>query len=871
MEYTKKASTGILGFDTVIDSLRIGDNVVFRVNSIEEYKAFVDPFIKKSLEDNRKLIYMRYADHAPLIENPKILEKTKVYTIDAFHGFEAFSSQVHDIITKEGFGAFYIFDCLSDLLSAWATDLMIGNFFFVTCPYLYKMKTIAYFSLIKNSTSYQTVATIRETTQLMLDVYKNMDNIYIHPLKVWKRFTPTMFLPHLIEEDRCTPIINSSEAAKIFADAARDGVVSTSRNLDRWEWNFIDAEELNNKINNGEKIENEVIERTKIKLSNLIISKEQRILKLAIKHFSLSDILEIKSRLIGSGYIGGKALGMLLARKILLEDKSIEWSRYLEQHDSFYIGSDVFYTYLVQNNLWEMKIYQKDIEKYFEYGKELKVKILNGLVPENIKEKLIRMLEYFGQYPIIVRSSSLLEDSFGNAFAGKYESVFCINSGDISERYKKLEEAVKMIYASTMNEDALVYRYLRGLSQHDEQMSLLVQRVSGTYHDKYFFPNCAGVGVSYNTYVWKDIMNPEQGMLRLVMGLGTRAVNRLEGDYAKMIALDAPTLNIYSSKDEIREFSQHEIDVLDIMENKLKSTSIQEIINSKLDINMKLLGSRDSEAENRLKKLGMEFEEKWIISFDGLIENTKFIDIMTKMMKTIERYYNNPVDIEFTVNFSNDKEFLINLVQCRPLQVKGITAETKQIEEPQNSKTIFNSIGNFMGGSIYQKVDLLIYVDAYEYHLLNESDKHLVARAIGKINRYLLRENKCIMLMGPGRWGSTTPSLGVPVRFSEIANVNVLAEYSFPESGYMPDLSFGSHFFQDLVESRIFYVALFKEKPEVSINVSILEDEQNIFDEILPDYKRLKEVLKVYDISRGKRSIIISSNIKSQKVFCFFD
>jgi phosphoenolpyruvate synthase/pyruvate phosphate dikinase len=198
----------------------------------------------------------------------------------------------------------------------------------------------------------------------------------------------------------------------------------------------------------------------------------------------------------------------------------------LEHHDSFYIGSDVFYSYIVQNGWWKLFIAHKTKEGYFSKASEMKQRMLKGVFPEEIKEQFQLMLEYFGQSPIIVRSSSLLEDAFGSAFSGKYESFFCVNQGAPEKRYENFEDAVRKIFAGTMNEDALAYRLQRGLDQMDEQMALLVQRVSGAYRKNYFFPELAGVGLSHNPFVWRKGMDAKAGMLRLVFGLGTRAVNQ---------------------------------------------------------------------------------------------------------------------------------------------------------------------------------------------------------------------------------------------------------------------------------------------------------------------------------------------------------
>ncbi|MHC4565546.1 MAG: hypothetical protein ACYTE3_07265 [Planctomycetota bacterium] len=198
---TAWASTGIEGLDKILCDLKKGDNVVLQIDSVEDFGRFVRPYVSKAVENGRNVVYMRFARHEPLVEN---LPGVAVYELDAETGFESFSTQVHAIISREGREAYYVFDCLSDLLGSWATDLMVGNFFKVTCPYLFELDTIAYFGILRNHHSYQTIARIRETTQLLLDVYALDDKTYIHPLKVWRRYSPTMFLPHLQQAEEFT-------------------------------------------------------------------------------------------------------------------------------------------------------------------------------------------------------------------------------------------------------------------------------------------------------------------------------------------------------------------------------------------------------------------------------------------------------------------------------------------------------------------------------------------------------------------------------------------------------------------------------------------------------------------------------------------
>ncbi|MGD9578973.1 MAG: PEP/pyruvate-binding domain-containing protein, partial [Syntrophorhabdus sp.] len=553
---------------------------------------------------------------------------------------------------------------------------------------------------------------------------------------------------------------------------------------------------------------------------------------------------------------------------ILELDEFLPWENYLEHHDSFYVGSDIFYTYIVQNGLWKLRMEQKTKEGYFGAALPLREKMLSGTFPYEIKDQFQQLIEYFGQSPIIIRSSSLLEDAFGNAFAGKYDSIFLVNQGAPEKRYVDLVESVRKIFASTMNEDALTYRLQRGLDQQDEQMALLVQRVSGSYRKHYFFPDLAGVGISYNNFVWKEGMDPKAGMLRLVAGLGTRAVNRVENDYPRTVALDNPQYRPHASLEEARRFSQHDLDVLNIENNALETISFLEKANEGLNIKLDLFGTKDQETTQRLRELGHYDREAWILTFDNLLARSSLTGVMHRMLKKLEEIYDYPVETEFTVNFTQANAYKINLLQCRPVQTKGQAQRVKMPTDITYDRIFLSIEGNFMGGSVVQNIARIIFVDPLAYSELPISDKYSIARLIGKLNRLVKnRDVTPVMLLGPGRWGTTTPSLGVPVRFSEINNVSFLGEIAYTAGNLMPELSFGTHFFQDLVETNIFYLALFPDNPEVIFHRSILDRFENSIESLEPDSSKYRDVIKVYETN--EKNLRIMADIVSQKLICF--
>lgn len=862
MDNSPIVSTGFSTLDNVIQSLRMGDNVVFQVRDIEIYKSFVMAFIEKNGYSRRKIIYIRFTQHEPLMET---IDGVGVFSVNADEGFEEFCSQIHDKITREGRDVFYIFDCLSELLDRWATDSMIGNFFKVTCPYLYELNTIAYFATFKNHNSFHTTAVIRDTTQVLIDVYQVNDTTYVHPLKAWKRYTPTLFLPHIVADNQLTPVTSSGDVAALYSQLGEDDE-NPERDLDYWDRLFLKASKLLTSASSTLIIVNKRIHQ----LSKIFLTRDERILELVYQHFSLQDIISIKSRLIGSGYIGGKAVGMLLARKILIQS-SETWQDLLEPHDSFYIGSDVYYSFLVDNNLWKLKMEQRRTpEQSFEKASDLRNKILHGQFNDTIKNKFLRMLEYFGQSPIIVRSSSLLEDGFGNAFPGKYESVFCINQGTLDERYHQFTEAVREVFASTLSVEALAYREKHGLIKTEEQMALLVQRVSGSIKQDYFFPDIAGVGFSHNTYVWDTQMNPHAGMIRLVLGLGTRAVDRLEGDYARVAALDRPQSMPYDGLRSFKAYSQRKIDVLNIHKNRQECLSIQSLMDHQIDLHQTMIAERDLETEQKIKELGLKRKESWVFSFNPLFQDTDFAQTFSKLLKILEEAYCHPVDIEFTINFKNNGKYLINLLQCRPLQVQGFKERVEFPKEIPQSQILFKSKGHFMGGNINTTIHKIILVEPHAYNLLNQSDKYEVARIVGRLNKQIHKETTTVLLLGPGRWGSRIPSLGVPVAFAELNRISILGEIGYRHTGFLPDVSFGTHFFQDMIESGIFYLSLFPENQDTIYQLDLLEEFAHKSVDIVEEKPHLSEVLKVYDLVPGKQSLLLISDITKQDIQCFF-
>ena len=830
--------SGIPEMDNALDNIRLGDNVVWRVSDLSEFRLFMEPYIEQAIRDERKIIYFRFASHEPLIcDRPEV----KTIEVPLSHRFETFTVEIHNAIEREGRDTFYVFDCLSELQAVWATDLMMGNFFRVTCPFLFILDTVAFFPIIRGKHSVSAVNKILDTTQLFLDVYSDKRNVYVRPEKVWNRNSDTMFLPHTYEPEtgRFRPILDGVRSSRFYQALGNAQRSADEQYTDSWDRFFNKAKILHE---SGADMTDD-----QSKMCNIMMTRDEKMRKMVKKHFTPEDYFTVRDHMIGTGMIGGKACGMLLARAIIRNSEP-DIDDVLEPHDSFYVGSDVYYTYIVDNDFWDMRIKQRTEDGYFALADKFAEQLMNGHFSADMREQFMRIIEYYGQDPYIVRSSSILEDGFGNAFAGKYESVFCANRGTPEERLEEFERAVKTVYASTMSLSALDYRKRRGLDKRDEQMALLIQRVSGSYYSSYYMPCAAGVGYSYSPYSFLKSSDQSAGMLRLVMGLGTSAVDRTEGSYPRLVSLDMPEKTVYSTYADRHRFSQGKVEVINTSVHDLERLPLRTIEPEIPEYLQKILLEHDFDAESRLREMGRRVSSTFI-SCKGLVSNKTLMSQMQRMLRCIQNEYEYPVDTEFTINVSDEGDYTIDLLQCRPLQViKAKSGVTVPNDIPQEH-ILLESKGASMGLSKASKLDIIVYVDPVVYYNMPYSEKNSVAKMIGKINWTYRNSGKHMMLMVPGRVGTSSPELGIPTSFADISEFDVVCEMEEARAGYNPELSYGSHIFQDLVEAEILYTAVFNNSKTLHFAPEKLKELRNKLDDIAEN-SGLDDVIQIYDVSR---------------------
>lgn len=589
------------------------------------------------------------------------------------------------------------------------------------------------------------------------------------------------------------------------------------------------------------------LQELKVVLIRTLVSDQLKYIKIARKWFTVADLKEIRARKIGGGKIGGKAAGMLLAMRIIKETAPPEVAARFRLPVSFYLGSDVFYNFLTYNDLvhWNDQKYKTDEEMRADYP-ALKADFQQGEFPAEIMESLEHVLQEAGDRPLIVRSSSLLEDNFGTSFAGKYESVFLPNQGGHDEKYSALTRAITAIYASVLNPGALMYRHLKELADYDERIGILIQFVEGERTGRYYFPHAAGVAFSRNLYRWSPQIRQEDGFVRLVFGLGTRAVDMVGDDYPRLVALSHPRLHSSSDIRNIKRYSQQKVDLIDIEANSFTAVPVRDVFDADCPP-LRFIAQVDEEGDLVPIRSRLADPAKMVVTFDGLLSRTSFAANMRAVLKLLETHYKSPVDTEFALEITDPDgrpDVQITLLQCRPQSHMQDGMETPIPSDLAEKDIVFSTQTMVPQGAVRQ-IRYVLFVPSEGYFSLeSQVERTLLERAIGQLNAAL--KNEVFIAVGPGRWGTSTPDLGVHVAYSDIYNARALVELAGESIGASPEPSFGTHFFQDLMEANIYPLGVFLDDENTIFKRDFFYDTPNRLEEFLTvDNPRVANALRL--------------------------
>jgi hypothetical protein len=507
--------------------------------------------------------------------------------------------------------------------------------------------------------------------------------------------------------------------------------------------------------------------------------------------------------IIGTGQIGGKARGLLYVLHEMSEGRAVpDYQRLIRFPRSAVLATGVFDDFMRENELGE--VVESGCESRAALA-EIRPRFLASRFPERWLRPLADLLDT-RRRPLVVRSSSVMEDDPDHSFAGIYLSEFLPNRGSDEERLARLIRAIQDVYASTFGPNARAYRKRHSLSWREEKMAILIQDMVGRqYRHDLYYPLVAGVSFSLNYYPWTSLLATTDGTVRLVVGTGTRAVGR---EYARVFSLARPGLRPEGNDvAAIVRNSQETVDVLDLTAGRLAQRNLSQLENPLLARICSIAREDGTLVVPASIPLGGS-AARLVASFDRLIEGDRimpFTPMLRALMRHLENLLELPVDVEFAVDFPNsdgtdaDPQFYV--LQVRPLRARE---EHRPISIPDvpRSRTLLEC-RSVLGNGVRSDLKHVVYVAPESYRWSRGYD---VARAVGRINDSL--EDEPYVLIGPGRWASSNPQLGVPVQYGEIVGAAVVVEMS--TESFSPELSYGTHFYADMVMSGVLYLPFYE-------------------------------------------------------------
>lgn len=610
-------------------------------------------------------------------------------------------------------------------------------------------------------------------------------------------------------------------------------------------------------------------------LCHRFLTGNEQLINLVLPYLSIGDFEPMLERIIAlpgsNGNIGGKGAGLFVAKQILdhaaKEDPLL---RGIKTPRTWYLATDMIVDFVHYNNLEDLNAYKYNSIFHLRMSFDRLVnKIRSAPLPPHALQMLHVALDDLSGAPLIVRSSSLLEDSASGAFSGKYKSLFLTNQGTKEQRLAALSDAILEVYASMFNPDAIQYRQERGLLNYSEQMGVLIQEVVGTRVGDYFLPAFAGVAFSSNLLRWSPRIGPDDGLVRMVPGLGTRAVDRVSNDYPILFSPAHPELRVNQSPRDIAHYAPRFIDLIDLRDGGFKTMELNAFLRE-AGARFPSLHKYVSVHEGGLMLTKNAFSldvnrDEMVVTFDHVISQTDIPSKLKRMLDVLKTRLGCAVDIEF----ASDGESLY-LLQCRP-QGHGQVYSPAPIPKHLKPQDTLFTADRFISDGQLSGLTHIVYVDPDGYAQMETREQLLqVGLAVGQLNDRLKRRK--YILMGPGRWGSRGDiKLGVRVTYSDISNTAALIEIAKEKRDYVPELSFGTHFFQDLVEAGILYVPLYPDQPGVVFKQGFFSNSDNLLPEILPQYAWLGDVLKVIDVQRASAGKTLSLRMNSElnQAVCF--
>ncbi len=609
-------------------------------------------------------------------------------------------------------------------------------------------------------------------------------------------------------------------------------------------------------VDDGAVLPQHTISGLRVALIRRLLTEQLDFIMVAKEYIGTHAFARILERVVmpvdSYGKLGGKAAGLILAHRILRKEcPDAADEQRIRVPKSWFVASSAMRQFIAYNDLQDVfeQKYKRIDEVRHDYPNIVRLFKSSRFHPELVKGIAV-VLDEFEDRPLVVRSSSLLEDRVGTAFSGKYKSLFLANQGGKKQRMAALLDAIAEIYASTFGPDPIEYRREHGLLDFSEEMGILIQEVVGRRVGRYFLPAFAGVAFSHNEFRWSPRIKRDDGLVRLVPGLGSRAVDRVGDDYPILAVPKQPNLRVNAGVDEVVRYSPRWADVIDLEEGSFKTVALDQIVRecgTDYPSFERVFSVLEGDLLRKPVSLLVDPEsDDLVATFEGLLSGSGFVAQVGRTLEVLADRMGTAVDIEF----AHDGEHLY-LVQCRA-QSPSDESVAAPIPRDVDRRDVIFSASRYVSNGWIPDLTHVVYVDPEAYAKLpGVREMKEVGRAVGRLNELLPRRR--FALLGPGRWGSRGDiKLGVPVTYADIKNTALLVEIARKKGSYVPDLSFGTHFFQDLVEARIRYLPLYPDEAGAVFAERFFLRSDNLLERLLPDCAHLADVVRVVDVRAAR-------------------
>ncbi len=504
---------------------------------------------------------------------------------------------------------------------------------------------------------------------------------------------------------------------------------------------------------------------------------------------------------IGNGAIGGKARGLAFIDTVIKEEKI--YNKYpgvlINIPRTVVVGADIFEEFMDSNNLYPVALSGASDE-------EILKTFLDARLPERVKEDLVA-LALLVKSPIAARSSSKLEDSYYQPFAGVYATYMVPNASDPSVTVTNVVRAIKAIYASVFYHSSKSYIAATANIIDEEKMSVILQEVCGSRYGNHFYPVISGVARSVNFYPIAP-ETTDDGVVNIALGLGKYVVEggigiRFSPKYPKkVLQLSSPQMALSETQKSFFAIDlSDEVFVPDVNDGcnivKLPLSVAEK------DHTLRLVAST-YDFDNKVIRDGILHEGKRIITFSKILNHNSFplAKILEDLLKIGQQELNSPVEIEFAINpdVPSGSPVMFNFLQIRPIAGEH-RGDVNLDNFPKENILIWSDLA--LGNGEISHIQDVVYVKTQKFNAAHNPE---IALSVEKMNDRMIDEKRNYILCGPGRWGSSDPWLGIPVKWPQISEARLIVEFGL--QNYRVDASQGTHFFQNLTSFRVGYFTI---------------------------------------------------------------